>query len=98
MEQQELYDECARLLNGKGLRKVHPSFRLLALAEPPGKERDRWLQSEVLPMFAFEILPNMSLLEKVMFVTEGGCCFFVVVHVGGTIALAYETTCLCNSS
>ena len=27
-----------------------------------------------------------------------GAVFFVVVRVGGTIALAYETTCLCDSS
>ena len=65
------YDECYKELTKRGLRRVHPSFRLLALAEPPGKEKDRWLQSETLPMFSFEILPKISLLDKILFITEG---------------------------
>jgi len=66
-------EQCVAELKRLGVHCVHPSFRLLALAEPPGKERDRWLQSETLGLnLDFTILPDLPLLDKVKFVTEGG--------------------------
>ena len=61
-----------RLERDLGLLRVHESFRMLALAESPKtNERHRWLQSETLPLFAFQVLPDISLVDKVKFVTDG---------------------------
>jgi len=65
-----LASAAATLEATHGLLRVHEAFRILALAEPPTGDRGRWLQSETLPMFAFEVLPRLSLPDKVKFVTE----------------------------
>jgi len=50
---------------GRRLMAIHPSFRLLALASPPGqKASDQWLSSEILPLFAWHTVPLLSREER----------------------------------
>lgn len=41
------------------VRRVHPAFRIVALALPPTRAAD-WLSSEVLPLFAFHAVPGLD--------------------------------------
>ena len=49
---QQLADSCS-------VRRVHPSFRVVALAQPPSPT-DRWLSSDLLPLFAWHELPPIG--------------------------------------
>lgn len=55
-------------MKSRNLYRIHPSFRVIALAEPPsGRHKTRqqkWLTSEVLPMFLFHSMRDMSLSEE----------------------------------
>jgi hypothetical protein len=36
-----------------GILRIHPSFRIVALANPPQAGKGDWLQAELIPLFAF---------------------------------------------
>ncbi|XP_067848605.1 von Willebrand factor A domain-containing protein 8 [Heptranchias perlo] len=50
---------------------IHPSFRILALAEPPvvGSNTQQWLGSELLTMFLFQSVRPLSMKEEVNVIT-----------------------------
>ena len=53
-----------------GRRALRPVYRMrLEQGLCAAAEQQRWLQSETLPLFAFSVLPELSLNEKVSFVT-----------------------------
>ncbi|XP_031637278.1 von Willebrand factor A domain-containing protein 8 [Contarinia nasturtii] len=67
----EAYDEL--LSNGQtkeelannGIFRIHPSFRIVALAEPPSVETGKnWLSPEVLSLFLFHEIRNLSKEEE----------------------------------
>lgn len=45
---------------------IHPSFRLLALAEPPvqGSRGQQWLNPEILTMFFFHTVKPLDVAEE----------------------------------
>ncbi|XP_032888798.1 von Willebrand factor A domain-containing protein 8 [Amblyraja radiata] len=51
---------------------VHPSFRILALAEPPvvGSSTQQWLGSELLTMFLFHSVRPLSMKEEMDVITK----------------------------
>lgn len=51
---------------------VHPSFRILALAEPPvvGSSTQQWLGSELLTMFLFHSVRALSMKEEMDVITK----------------------------
>ncbi|CAN7939417.1 unnamed protein product, partial [Ixodes hexagonus] len=50
------------------LYRIHPSFRIVALAEPPSSnqksKQEKWLTPEILPMFLFHSVRSLSLAEE----------------------------------
>ena len=48
-----------RMHSEKGLRRIHPAFRLVALAAP-ASTKSPWLTAEVLEMFAFHEMPRLA--------------------------------------
>ena len=48
-----------KMATQKNLRRIDPSFRLFALAAPP-TTKNSWLSAEVLEMFAFHEMPQLS--------------------------------------
>jgi len=50
----------------RGLLKIHPSFRIVALAEPPviGSSSQQWLNAEQLTMFLYHHMRTMSVAEE----------------------------------
>lgn len=50
-------------MNKSGIHKIHPAFRIVALAEPPvlNSAMGNWLNSELLNLFLFY---EMRTLEK----------------------------------
>lgn len=52
-------------LSYQKLFAIHPSFRIVALAEPPGKVGpSRWLNSEISSMFHFHVLRGIDTVDK----------------------------------
>jgi len=54
-------------LEARGILPIHPSFRIIALAEPPstsGSTKDQWIVPEVLPMFTFHHMRPMTRAEE----------------------------------
>ena len=50
-------------LAAKKVRSVHPAFRVIACAEPP-TVHDPWLTDEILSLFSFHSLPELSPKEQ----------------------------------
>ncbi|XP_043215151.1 von Willebrand factor A domain-containing protein 8-like isoform X2 [Amphibalanus amphitrite] len=50
----------------RGVLRIHPAFRLVALAEPPvlGSGKGQWLTPEVMSMFMFHSMRPMTLKEE----------------------------------
>ncbi|XP_043927636.1 von Willebrand factor A domain-containing protein 8 [Protopterus annectens] len=57
-------------LQKRSILPIHPSFRIIALAEPPvvGSSTQQWLSPELLTMFLFHILKPFSIREEVQVV------------------------------
>ncbi len=52
-------------LTSQKIFAIHPSFRIVALAEPPGKiGPSRWLNSEISSMFHFHVLRGIDTVDK----------------------------------
>lgn len=47
-------------LNSKGIFKIHPAFRIIALAEPPKLDTSNWLTPEVLSTFMFHTVSHLN--------------------------------------
>ncbi|XP_050442272.1 von Willebrand factor A domain-containing protein 8 [Adelges cooleyi] len=67
------YDKLANKLGSSVLEKanilrVHPAFRIIALAEPPGGTIPQWITPEVLNMFLFHELRPLSAVEELSIV------------------------------
>lgn len=63
----------AEQLSAKGLERIHPAFRIVALAEPPAVETgaaSSWLQPEMLSLFMFHEVRNLSRAEEVHIVEQ----------------------------
>ena len=50
----------------RGLMCIHPSFRIIALAEPPviGSSSQQWLNAELLTMFLYHNMRSLSVDEE----------------------------------
>ena len=50
----------------RGLLCIHPSFRMVALAEPPvvGSGHQQWLNSEMLTMFLYHHMRELTQAEE----------------------------------
>jgi len=52
-------------LSSQKIFAIHPSFRVVALAEPPGKVGpSRWVNSEISSMFHFHVLRGIDTVDK----------------------------------
>jgi hypothetical protein len=67
--QSELGASDARM-HELGLRMIHPSFRIIALAEPPAEGQRSWLTEEILSMFHFHQLKPLSVAEEHLIVDK----------------------------
>lgn len=56
----------------RGIFCIHPSFRVIGLAEPPliGSSQQQWLNSELLSMFLFHHVSPLSKQEEAQVVYE----------------------------
>lgn len=56
----------------RGIRLIHPAFRLFALAEPPtvGTAKGQWLSPEILSMFMFHEMRALSQKEEAEVLTQ----------------------------
>ncbi|XP_071482388.1 von Willebrand factor A domain-containing protein 8-like [Diadema antillarum] len=56
----------------RSILRIHPSFRIVALAEPPvvGSSSQQWLNSELLTLFTYHHIKPLSMAEE-MFVIKG---------------------------
>ncbi|XP_053609608.1 von Willebrand factor A domain-containing protein 8 [Plodia interpunctella] len=53
-------------LEDSGVRRIHPAFRIVALAEPPTLGRgQQWLSPEILSLFIFHEMRNLSKQEEI---------------------------------
>lgn len=66
-----IYDELLqsgmteKQLEANGLLRIHPSFRIIALADPPVVDKgNNWLTPEMLSLFMFHDLRNLSKAEE----------------------------------
>lgn len=74
----EIYDELQQSgglteaqMEVKGLLRIHPSFRILALAEPPIVDKgNNWLTPEMLSLFMFHEVRNLSKEEEFQIIKE----------------------------
>lgn len=61
----------------RGLHRIHPSFRIVALAEPPviGAAQGQWLTPEALTLFLYHNMRRLSSQETIDLVQRlvGGC-------------------------
>ncbi|KAJ6647144.1 von Willebrand factor A domain-containing protein 8 [Pseudolycoriella hygida] len=58
-------------MNSKGVIRIHPSFRIIALAEPPNVETGaNWLTPEMLSLFMFHEVRNLSKREELHIIQE----------------------------
>ena len=59
-------------LEGRGIRMIHPAFRIIALAEPPttGTGKGQWLTPEILSMFLYHDMRSLSQTEELHVLTE----------------------------
>ena len=50
----------------RGLMRIHPSFRIIALTEPPvvGSSSQQWLNAELLTMFLYHNMRSLSVDEE----------------------------------
>jgi MoxR-like ATPase len=64
--------QCNQQTNDiKSIFPVHPSFRIIALAEPPSRGSEhRWLTSEIATMFHFHIISGLSSNQKFHILTQ----------------------------
>lgn len=57
-------------LKSKGIHRIHPAFRIVALAEPPKLDTSNWLTPEVLSIFLFHEVQNLNKADEVKIITE----------------------------
>lgn len=59
-------------LEAKGILRIHPAFRMVALAEPPtfDNAQTNWLTPEMLSLFMFHEIRNLSKAEEVEIMTK----------------------------
>jgi von Willebrand factor A domain-containing protein 8 len=57
-------------LNAKGIFKIHPAFRIVALAEPPKLDTSNWLTPEVLSIFLFHRVENLNKSDEIKIISE----------------------------
>ncbi|XP_063891843.1 von Willebrand factor A domain-containing protein 8 [Helicoverpa armigera] len=58
-------------LQENGVRKIHPAFRIVALAEPPVLGRgQQWLSPEILSLFIFHEMRNLSKTEEIFIINS----------------------------
>ncbi|KPJ19943.1 Uncharacterized protein KIAA0564-like [Papilio machaon] len=56
-------------LEDSGVKRIHPAFRMVALAEPPSLERGQpWLTPEILSLFIFHEMRNLSKEEEIFII------------------------------
>lgn len=56
----------------KGLYRIHPAFRIVALAEPPvlGAAQGQWLTPEALTLFLYQNMRRLSSQETISLVQK----------------------------
>ncbi|CAH0398204.1 unnamed protein product [Chilo suppressalis] len=58
-------------LENSGIKKIHPAFRIVALAEPPILGRgQQWLSPELLSLFVFHEMRNLSKEEEIFVINS----------------------------
>ena len=59
-------------LEERGIKMIHPAFRIIALAEPPatGTGKGQWLTPEMLSMFLYHDMRSLSQVEELQVLTE----------------------------
>lgn len=58
-------------LAAQGILRIHPAFRIIALAEPQTEDASgKWLTPEILTMFMFHEVRNLSKLEEIHIIRE----------------------------
>ncbi|CAG9103041.1 unnamed protein product [Plutella xylostella] len=57
-------------LEESGVKRIHPAFRIVALAEPPtfGGRGHQWLSPEILSLFVFHEMRNLSKEEEIFII------------------------------
>lgn len=77
MVNHQIYDELVRLgkseqeLEDNGLLRIHPSFRIVALADPPIVDKgNNWLPPEMLSLFMFHDSRNLSKTEEKLIIKQ----------------------------
>ncbi|CAH2048800.1 unnamed protein product, partial [Iphiclides podalirius] len=58
-------------LEESGVKRIHPAFRIVALAEPPTFDRGQhWLTPEILSLFVFHEMRNLSKEEEIFIINS----------------------------
>ena len=57
-------------LHERGIIRIHPSFRVIALAEPPTKNAANWITSETLSLFMYHEIRDLSKEEEFKIITQ----------------------------
>lgn len=57
-------------LNSRGIFKIHPAFRIIALAEQPKLDVSNWLTPEILSIFLFHNVNNLNKSDEMKIITE----------------------------
>ena len=57
-------------LNLRGIFRIHPAFRIVALSEPPKLDTSNWLTPEILSIFLFHKVNNLNKIDEVKIITE----------------------------
>jgi MoxR-like ATPase len=93
-------EEAKAALRARGVRRVHPSFRVLALGTPPeqgGASKADWLSAETLGMFAFHDVPALGEAEAAALLLArhpelGGSAAAAAAPAAASAATATATT------
>ena len=75
--------------NGRAIMKIHPSFRVVALAEPPviGSSSQQWLNPELLTLFMYHHIKPLTMAEE-MFVIQGMVSLMMMVMIMVMVMIA----------
>lgn len=80
----------------KGILKIHPDFRIIALAEPPipNAGTKNWMSPEILSLFAFHEMRMLTKQEEMHIITSKVCILFELKYL---LIFAYSSMVLFQS-
>lgn len=71
-------------LNSKGILRIHPDFKIIAIAEPPTNQsaQGNWITPEVLSLFLFHEIRSLTEEEEYQIITTKVSTQICICRIG----------------